>query len=367
DDREARAPRPGQPKPKAGRKPKAGTKTIVGAKRDGGAANRARATSNRSTTQSRARTPPSGPALEMRIAKAMAQAGLCSRRDAERWIGEGRVKLNGRVLETAAQVVGPSDKIEVDGAPLPLREPARLWRYHKPKGQVTTHRDPDGRPTVFDALPKHLPRVISVGRLDYNTEGLLLLTNDGGLARHLELPATGWLRRYRVRAFGDITQERLNQLSDGVVIEGVQYGPIEATRDSAQGGNVWLTIGIREGKNREVRKVLESLGLKVNRLIRVSFGPFRLMDLKPGNVASVRSRVLADQLGAEAAAKLGLGGDDTDDDREASAPPAKRRKPAKTAHKPDDELKKPERGKRPPPSRGSTRPKPARSTRRSRP
>ena len=182
----------------------------------------------------------------MRIAKAMARAGLCSRRDAERWIGEGRVRVNGDVLVSPARDVGPRDRIEVDGQPLPGAEPARLWRYHKPKGCVTTHRDPEGRPTVFEKLPPDLPRVISIGRLDFNTEGLLLLTNDGELARHLELPATGWMRRYRVRAFGTVTQAQLDALKDGVVLDGVRYGPIEATLDQVQGSNVWLTIGLRE-------------------------------------------------------------------------------------------------------------------------
>ena len=242
----------------------------------------------------------------MRIAKAMARAGLCSRRDAERWIGEGRVRVNGDVLVSPARDVGPRDRIEVDGQPLPGAEPARLWRYHKPKGCVTTHRDPEGRPTVFEKLPPDLPRVISIGRLDFNTEGLLLLTNDGELARHLELPATGWMRRYRVRAFGTVTQAQLDALKDGVVLDGVRYGPIEATLDQVQGSNVWLTIGLREGKNREVRNILSSLELTVNRLIRISFGPFQLFDLEQDTVESVKRRVLADQLGPEIADRFGL-------------------------------------------------------------
>jgi len=242
----------------------------------------------------------------MRIAKAMARAGLCSRREAERWIEEGRVRVNGQPLKSPALDVKPGDRIEVDGQPLPGAEPARLWRYHKPKGLVTTHRDPQGRPTVFEALPEHLPRVISVGRLDFNTEGLLLLTNDGELARYLELPETGWLRRYRVRAFGRIDQGRLDALKEGVAIEGVTYGPIEASLDSQQGSNVWLTLGLREGKNREVKKVLGALGLEVNRLIRVSFGPFQLLDLQPGAVEPVKRRVLAEQLGVKLANQLGL-------------------------------------------------------------
>ena len=236
----------------------------------------------------------------MRIAKAMARSGLCSRRDAERWIADGRVAVNGKLLTTPAVEVGPADRIVVDGAPLPAAEPAQLWRYYKPRGLVTTHADPEGRPTVFDALPADLPRVVSIGRLDFNTEGLLLLTNDGALARHLELPTTGWLRRYRVRAHGRVSQSDLDALKDGVTIEGVRYGGIEATLDSVQAGNMWLTIGLREGKNREVRRILGSLALEVNRLIRVSYGPFQLMDLTPGMVEPVKRRVLADQLGPDA-------------------------------------------------------------------
>lgn len=248
-------------------------------------------------------TPKDGP---MRIAKALARAGLCSRREAERWIGEGRVSVNGAVLTSPARDVGPNDKVLVDGNPLPSVEPPRLWRYHKPKGLVTSHADPQGRPTVFAALPDHLPRVISVGRLDFNTEGLLLLTNDGALARHLELPATGWMRRYRVRAHGTVTQEALDKLKGGVEIEGVRYGPIEATLDKAQGSNVWISIGLREGKNREVRKILDTLGLMVNRLIRVSFGPFQLLELKAGEVEQVKRRVMIDQLGERVAKSLGI-------------------------------------------------------------
>lgn len=247
----------------------------------------------------------------MRIAKAMARAGLCSRRDAERWIADGRVLVNGTVLTSPALDVGPQDRVVVDGKPLPTAEPPKLWRYHKPRGLVTTHKDPEGRPTVFQTLPPEMGRVISIGRLDFNTEGLLLLTNDGALARHMELPATGWLRRYRVRAFGRITQADLDRLKEGVEIEGVRYGPIEATLDKDQGHNVWLTIGLREGKNREVRNILGSLGLEVNRLIRVSFGPFQLLDLEPGQNERVRRRVLIDQLGPKLSKELGL---DTPDD-----------------------------------------------------
>src|SRR5262245_27986539 len=241
-----------------------------------------------------------------RIAKALARAGLCSRREAERWIAQGRVSVNGEVLSSPARDVSASDRILVDGSPLPAAEAPRLWRYHKPKGVVTTHADPQGRPTVFAALPEHLPRVISVGRLDFNTEGLLLLTNSGALARQLELPATGWMRRYRVRAHGSIAQADLDRLKDGIELAGVRYGPIEATLDKTQGSNVWLTVGLREGKNREVRKILEHLGLTVNRLIRISFGPFQLLDLEPGGVEPVKRRVLIDQLGQRTAADLGL-------------------------------------------------------------
>jgi len=238
-----------------------------------------------------------------RIAKVMARAGLASRRQAEAWIAAGRVSVNGAVISSPALNVTPSDRIMVDGQPLRARERTRLFLYHKPRGLVTTHSDPEGRPTIFRALPKDLPRLISVGRLDINTEGLLLLTNDGGLARVLELPATGWLRRYRVRALGRVTQEALDRLRNGITVEGVRYGPIEATLDREQGANVWLTVGIREGKNREVRKVLETLGLKVNRLIRVAFGPFELGELADGAVEEVKTEELRKALGPEIAAR----------------------------------------------------------------
>lgn len=232
-----------------------------------------------------------------RIAKVLARAGVCSRRDAERLIAAGRVMVNGKVLDSPALNIGPKDKILVDNEPLQAKEPTRLWRLHKPRGQVTTSRDPEGRPTVFDALPKTLPRVISIGRLDVNTEGLLLLTNDGELARRLELPSTGWARRYRVRAHGRTDQAKLDELQKGITVEGVQYGPIQARLEREQGANVWITMTLREGKNREIKRVLEALNLTVNRLIRVSYGPFQLGDLPEGQVQEVPERILADQMG----------------------------------------------------------------------
>ena len=245
--------------------------------------------------------PPAGE----RIAKVIARAGLASRREAEAWIAAGRVAVNGKLVASPALNVGARDRIEVDGQPLPTRERTRLFLYHKQRGLLTTHADPGGRPTIFGVLPKELPRLISVGRLDLNTEGLLLLTNDGGLARALELPATGWLRRYRVRAHGSVAQAQLDALRRGITIDGVRYGEIEATVDRSQGSNVWLTFAIREGKNREVKNVLGHLGLAVNRLIRVSFGPFRLGDLSEGAIEEVKTRTLRDQLGDRIAALAG--------------------------------------------------------------
>jgi 23S rRNA pseudouridine2605 synthase len=232
-----------------------------------------------------------------RIAKVIARAGLASRREAEAWIAAGRVAVNGAVIASPALDVTASDRITIDGKPLPARERTRLFLYHKPRRLMTTHADPRGRPTIFANLPRDLPRLISVGRLDFNTEGLLLLTNDGALARILELPSTGWLRRYRVRAHGTITQDKLDSVRDGVTIAGIHYGPIEAVLDRAQGSNVWLTLAIREGKNREVRNVLGHFGLAVTRLIRLSFGPFQLGELAEGAIEEVRTRVLRDQLG----------------------------------------------------------------------
>jgi 23S rRNA pseudouridine2605 synthase len=240
-----------------------------------------------------------------RIAKVIARAGLASRREAEEWIAAGRVAVNGAVIRSPALNVSARDRISIDGEPLPARERTRVFLYHKPRGLLTSHGDPRGRATIFQNLPKGLPRLISVGRLDFNTEGLLLLTNDGELARVLELPATGWLRRYRVRAHGSILQPKLDALRSGVTIDGIHYGAIEATLDRVQGSNLWLSFAIREGKNREVRNVLAHLGLAVTRLIRVSFGPFQLGELREGEVEEVRTRVLREQLGERVAALSG--------------------------------------------------------------
>ncbi|MCP4933088.1 MAG: rRNA pseudouridine synthase [bacterium] len=242
----------------------------------------------------------------MRIARMIARAGVCSRRDAERLIEAGSVMVNGKLLKSPAFNVSASDIVLVNGKLLPVSEPVRLWRYHKPRGRVTSHKDPQGRPTVFDALPDHLPRVISVGRLDYNTEGLMLLTTDGGLARHLELPATGWRRRYKVRAFGRISQAQLDGLKNGLTIDGVRYGEISAQLER-DGNNPWINMSISEGKNREIRRILEHLGMKVSRLIRLSYGPFQLSELKTGSVEEVKRRVLAEQLGKELTDQFELG------------------------------------------------------------
>jgi 23S rRNA pseudouridine2605 synthase len=263
-----------------------------------------------------------------RIAKVIARAGLASRREAEAWIAAGRVAVNGKLVASPALNVETRDRIEVDGQPLPMRERTRLFLYHKQRGLLTTHADPGGRPTIFSVLPKDLPRLISVGRLDLNTEGLLLLTNDGGLARALELPATGWLRRYRVRAHGSVAQAQLDALRRGITIDGVRYGEIEATVDRPQGSNVWLTFAIREGKNREVKNVLGHLGLAVNRLIRVSFGPFRLGDLPEGAIEEVKTRTLRDQLGDRIAALAGADFSGPRIERKAAVVSAPRRNPA---------------------------------------
>ena len=240
-----------------------------------------------------------------RIAKVMARVGLASRREAEAWIEAGRVSVNGSKITSPALNVTAADKITVDGKPLPQKERTRLFLFHKPRGLVTTFADTHGRPTIFGALPRDMPRVVSIGRLDLNTEGLLLLTNDGGLARALELPATGWLRRYRVRAHGKITQAQLDGLRQGIEVDGIRYGAIEAAIDREQGSNVWLTFAMREGKNREIRNVLGHLGLAVNRLIRVSYGPFQLGDLPDGAVEEVKTRALREQIGERIAAVAG--------------------------------------------------------------
>ena len=269
-----------------------------------------------------------------RIAKILARAGVASRRDAERMVNDGRVKVNGKLLESPAIVVSTSDKIEVDDKPIAAIERTRLWIYHKPAGLVTTNRDPEGRTTIFERMPSELPRVVTVGRLDINTEGLLLLTNDGGLARQLELPSTGWLRRYRVRAHGEIDQAELDKLQDGIAVEGVLYGAIEATLDRQQGRNVWITMGLREGKNREIKNVLGALGLEVNRLIRISYGPFQLGDLPEGDVVEVRSKTLRDQLGQKLIEEAGLNFD---------APIVDHKQEQKKAEKEAEKPKKPER------------------------
>jgi 23S rRNA pseudouridine2605 synthase len=232
-----------------------------------------------------------------RIAKRLARVGIASRRDAEELIAAGRVKVNGKPLTSPAFNVQPDDLIELDGISIPPVERTRLFLFHKPAGVVTTNRDPQGRRTVFDVLPRELPRLITVGRLDINTEGLLLLTNDGGLARVLELPATGWLRRYRARVHGKVEQRMLADLKDGIAVDGVFYGGVEASLDREQGANAWLTIGLREGKNREVKNILGALGLDVTRLIRISYGPFQLSDLAEGQVLEIKGRTLRDQLG----------------------------------------------------------------------
>ena len=232
-----------------------------------------------------------------RIAKVLAHAGVASRREAERLIEAGRISVNGKVLKTPAFKVTPEDDIRLDGEPIAKRPPTRLWRHHKPVGRVTTHSDPQGRETVFESLPKDMGRVISIGRLDLNSEGLILLTNDGELARALELPSTAWTRRYRVRAYGNAKDQDLEKLKTGITVEGIKYGPVEVEVERRTGSNVWLNVGLKEGKNREVRKVLAAVGLTVNRLLRVAYGPFQLGSLKKGETQEIKRTVLRDQLG----------------------------------------------------------------------
>jgi 23S rRNA pseudouridine2605 synthase len=264
-----------------------------------------------------------------RVAKLIARAGLCSRREAERLIEQGRVALDDTTLTTPAVTVDDPRRISVDGTPLPAPEPTRVFRFHKPQGVVTTERDPEGRPTIYDLLPEGLPRLMPVGRLDLTSEGLLLLTNDGELKRRLELPDTGWIRRYRVRVYGRPDPDALAALAAGVTVDGVRYGPIEAQVDQETGANAWLTVALREGRNREVRKVMEHLGLKVNRLMRVAYGPFQLGSMKKRTVKEVPPKVLAEQLGLPMPAEAKAGTAKPKRSKH-SHKPAKRRKPEGT-------------------------------------
>jgi 23S rRNA pseudouridine2605 synthase len=239
---------------------------------------------------------PAGDKAGERIAKRLARAGIASRREVERMIEDRRVKLDGKILTTPATIVTDKSKIEVDGKPVQMAEVTRLWRYHKPAGLITTARDPQGRPTIFERLPPELPRVVTVGRLDLTSEGLLLLTNDGGLSRTLELPANGWTRRYRVRVHGGVPDSVIANLADGVTVEGIQYEPVDATIDRIQGANTWLSMSLREGKNREIRRLMQHFELPVTRLIRVAYGPFQLGKLDRGHVEEVPARVLREQI-----------------------------------------------------------------------
>ena len=296
-----------------------------------------------------------------RIAKRLARAGVASRREAERVIEAGRVSVNGKRLTTPAFKVTAKDRIEVDDKPLTAIEPTRLWRYHKPLGLVTSHKDERNRKTVFDLLPEEMPRVISVGRLDLTSEGLLLLTNDGELARQLELPSTGFSRKYRARAYGKTTQERLDTLKAGIEIDGVKTGPIKATLESERGDNVWVQIVIREGKNREVRRALKMLDLRVNRLIRTSYGPFQLLSLQRGAVEEVKRKTIRDQLGHLIEIPLEQ---DRHKRKSAKRPPPKKRAARQAANRPKSNRPKSNRPKsnRPKSNRSkSNRPKSNRS------
>ena len=232
-----------------------------------------------------------------RIAKKLSRAGVCSRREAERWIADGRIKVNNVILSTPATNVSEKDKILVDNIPLPKPSLTKIWRFHKPKGCLVTENDPKGRKTIFQILPKSLPRVISVGRLDYDSEGLLLLTNDGAISRKLELPSTGWLRKYKVRVHGIVDKSALLKIKDGIKLDNFKTGPIEATLEIQKGTNAWILIGIREGRNREIRRIMDHLGYPVNRLIRLSYGPFQLGNLKSGEVLEINKNVIKNQLG----------------------------------------------------------------------
>jgi 23S rRNA pseudouridine2605 synthase len=277
-------------------------------------------------------TPPAAPTTATegdRIAKVLSRAGIASRREAERMIEAGEVTVNGKVIDSPALNVGPRDRITVNGQPLAAPEPARLWLYYKPEGLVTSNADEKGRDTIFDHLPEDLPRVMSIGRLDLNSEGLLLLTNDGELKRRLELPSTGWLRKYRVRVKGNPTDPDLEPLRKGITVEGEDFQPMQVVLDRHQGANAWLTVGLREGKNREIRRAMSAIGLTVNRLIRISYGPFRLNELKPGEVEEVRPKVLRDQLGLTGEAS------DGDAPRQSTRPDTRPNKPApRGAHGP---------------------------------
>jgi len=236
-----------------------------------------------------------------RIAKYLARSGVCSRREAEKLILQQRVTVNGKLIETPAFNVEGTEQIRLDGEKIAIPEQTRLWLYYKPVGLVTTHSDTAGRPTVFENLPKELPRVISVGRLDLNSEGLLLLTNNGDLSRALELPQNAWSRRYKVKVHGIIDKKKLADLENGAVIDGIQYSAVKVVVESEQGSNAWLTVSLSEGKNREIRKLMKSVGLEVARLIRLSYGPFQLGSLKKGEVKEVSQKVLREQLGGKVA------------------------------------------------------------------